>query len=190
MSPQWWSFTTGFNGLKNVLTNEVGVTSAVDPRKVQNRPSPRQYTAIWDTGAMATVITDRIVQECGLKPISVCQVTGVHGSARKGVYLVDLFLPNKVIIGSLRVIGGGQIGDADVLIGMDVISKGDFAVTNKDGETHFSFRFPSLECIDFTKQKPPESHGQVVNPLQKVGRNELCPCGSGKKYKQCCMRKV
>jgi len=23
----------------------------------------------------------------------------------------------------------------------------------------------------------------------KVGRNETCPCGSGKKYKQCCMRK-
>ena len=21
---------------------------------------------------------------------------------------------------------------------------------------------------------------------KKVGRNELCPCGSGKKYKQCC----
>jgi len=24
----------------------------------------------------------------------------------------------------------------------------------------------------------------------KVGRNETCPCGSGKKYKQCCMNKV
>jgi hypothetical protein len=23
----------------------------------------------------------------------------------------------------------------------------------------------------------------------KVGRNELCPCGSGKKYKQCCESK-
>ena len=22
--------------------------------------------------------------------------------------------------------------------------------------------------------------------VQKIGRNELCPCGSGKKYKQCC----
>ena len=22
--------------------------------------------------------------------------------------------------------------------------------------------------------------------VEKVGRNELCPCGSGKKYKQCC----
>lgn len=23
----------------------------------------------------------------------------------------------------------------------------------------------------------------------KIGRNELCPCGSGKKYKYCCMNK-
>jgi uncharacterized protein YecA (UPF0149 family) len=23
----------------------------------------------------------------------------------------------------------------------------------------------------------------------KVGRNELCPCGSGKKYKRCCAEK-
>ena len=22
--------------------------------------------------------------------------------------------------------------------------------------------------------------------VQKIGRNDLCPCGSGKKYKQCC----
>ena len=25
--------------------------------------------------------------------------------------------------------------------------------------------------------------------VSRVGRNELCPCGSGKKYKQCCERK-
>jgi tetratricopeptide (TPR) repeat protein len=25
--------------------------------------------------------------------------------------------------------------------------------------------------------------------LLKVGRNDLCPCGSGKKYKKCCMLK-
>jgi SEC-C motif-containing protein len=24
---------------------------------------------------------------------------------------------------------------------------------------------------------------------QRVGRNDACPCGSGKKYKQCCLRK-
>jgi len=25
---------------------------------------------------------------------------------------------------------------------------------------------------------------------KKIGRNEMCPCGSGKKYKKCCMLKV
>ncbi len=28
----------------------------------------------------------------------------------------------------------------------------------------------------------------VVNDGEKVGRNDPCPCGSGKKYKNCCMR--
>jgi preprotein translocase subunit SecA len=29
----------------------------------------------------------------------------------------------------------------------------------------------------------------VRNKGPKVGRNDPCPCGSGKKYKQCCMKK-
>ncbi len=33
---------------------------------------------------------------------------------------------------------------------------------------------------DTTKKKP------VVNKTEKVGRNDPCPCGSGKKYKFCC----
>ena len=24
---------------------------------------------------------------------------------------------------------------------------------------------------------------------QKIGRNQLCPCGSGKKYKKCCLNR-
>ncbi|MCE5250042.1 preprotein translocase subunit SecA [bacterium] len=34
--------------------------------------------------------------------------------------------------------------------------------------------------------RPPEKPQTVVRTARKVGRNELCPCGSGKKYKQCC----
>jgi preprotein translocase subunit SecA len=29
------------------------------------------------------------------------------------------------------------------------------------------------------------SQSKTVSKTQKVGRNELCPCGSGKKYKKC-----
>ncbi len=27
---------------------------------------------------------------------------------------------------------------------------------------------------------------QAVNPYKETGRNDACPCGSGKKFKQCC----
>ena len=33
-----------------------------------------------------------------------------------------------------------------------------------------------------------ENYGQPVkNPFKDVGRNDPCPCGSGKKYKKCCL---
>jgi hypothetical protein len=31
------------------------------------------------------------------------------------------------------------------------------------------------------------SHIPVTNPLRDVGRNDPCPCGSGKKFKKCCL---
>jgi hypothetical protein len=31
--------------------------------------------------------------------------------------------------------------------------------------------------------------GTIRQPTVRVGRNDPCPCGSGKKYKQCCLRK-
>ena len=33
----------------------------------------------------------------------------------------------------------------------------------------------------------PSSGAPVVNPFRDVGRNDPCPCGSGKKYKKCCL---
>jgi len=31
--------------------------------------------------------------------------------------------------------------------------------------------------------------GTIKNTKEATGRNEKCPCGSGKKYKQCCLGK-
>ncbi len=45
---------------------------------------------------------------------------------------------------------------------------------------------------DYKKQLPGEDEAPLpppVEPIQaqsKPGRNSPCPCGSGKKYKQCC----
>ena len=35
--------------------------------------------------------------------------------------------------------------------------------------------------------KPPTEKQLLRKPFPKVGRNESCPCGSGKKFKKCCL---
>jgi len=42
------------------------------------------------------------------------------------------------------------------------------------------------EMYDGSSEKKIEP---IRNRGQRVGRNDPCPCGSGKKYKQCCLRK-
>jgi hypothetical protein len=42
------------------------------------------------------------------------------------------------------------------------------------------------EDYDEEPLPPPDT---IVREERKVGRNDPCPCGSGKKYKKCCMRK-
>ena len=41
---------------------------------------------------------------------------------------------------------------------------------------------------DIPKESKEVTHTPVVNNGPKVGRNDPCPCGSGKKYKNCCGR--
>lgn len=41
--------------------------------------------------------------------------------------------------------------------------------------------YPQQETVEI-----PESAQQPVVNLDKVGRNDPCPCGSGKKFKKCC----
>ena len=44
----------------------------------------------------------------------------------------------------------------------------------------------ALNSLDNGQQMKSEVNRTVVNQGPKVGRNDPCPCGSGKKYKNCC----
>ncbi len=178
------AFNVAYNGISPVLKSEVHITAPFESTNPPKETDLKNFIAIWDTGATNSVITQKVVQDCGLNPISMVKVHTASGEAISNVYLVSIRLPNKVIIPQIRVTEGTISGDAEVLIGMDIINRGDFAVTNKDGKTNFSFRVPSIECIDFVKQKP-ASLQSGDQTLPKVGRNDPCPCGSGKKYKKC-----
>jgi len=80
------------------------------------------------------------------------EVHTARGKCDCETYLINLTLPNKVIFSYVKVTKTDLGPDFDVLIGMDIITRGDFAVTNKDGKTCFSFRVPSFEVIDFLQE--------------------------------------
>ena len=135
----------------NVLKNRCGVSPAWVPGSGVAEPPVVEFDAIWDTGASNSVITQAVIHGCGLVATGIAQVHGVHGVKQTETYLVNIALPNNVTFTSLRVTKG-DIPSADILIGMDIINKGDFSVTNCDGHSQFSFRTPSIEHIDYVEQ--------------------------------------
>lgn len=65
---------------------------------------------------------------------------------------VNLVLNNDVVFDDWLVMDS-EIGSQgiDVLIGMDIISNGDFAISNYEGRTQFSFRLPSQEHVEYKR---------------------------------------
>ena len=175
------AFTIAYDGFSRVLASDVRIGEPVDPKQPPKQLPPL-FKAIWDTGATASVITQKVIDQCSLKPTGMAVAHTAQGTTTTETFLVSILLPNTVGFSAVKV-SRGVVRDWDVLIGMDIIGSGDFAVTNKDGKTVFSFRFPSTECIDFVKQS------QYPTPVisAKVGRNAPCPCGSGTKYNHCCL---
>ena len=58
---------------------------------------------------------------------------------------------------------------------------------------HSSTALPSFLSMPSEPRKPETSMDKVRTARReqpKIGRNDLCPCGSGKKYKQCCGREI
>ena len=95
-------------------------------------------------------------------------------------------MPNNLIVQNVRVTEcQDTTGKFGLIIGMDIITLGDFAVTNANGNTTVSFRIPSVEAIDFVKEFNEKKFVKPFIANKVPGRNDPCTCGSGKKYKNC-----
>lgn len=61
-----------------------------------------------------------------------------------------------------------------------------------DAKAEWLYELPQWDAI-FTEEKRKElykeqKNANTIRKDKKIGRNEPCPCGSGKKYKKCCGR--
>ena len=153
-------------------------------------PAPQQkgktYKALYDTGATQSAISPQVVSDLALISIGAVNVGVGGGTLTTTSHLVNIGLPNGVMFTNLRVASMVLAPDIQVLIGMDILGAGDFAVTHHDGKTTFSFCCPARREIDFVAEVQEASKIAPAVSTKLVGRNSPCPCGSGKKYKKCC----
>ena len=131
-------------GIANKLRCEVVVK---DPAAANGRI----FMALWDTGATNCVVTKKVAESLGLVETGKTEVYGVNGPAVVSYYVVDIVLPSGIKATKI-VTEGISRGDWDVLIGMDIMSLGDFCLSNHNGVTVFTFRIPSEGTTDYVAE--------------------------------------
>ena len=187
--PPFRAMTYSPGGLINSIITQVKVSSPIndlDAKIEKHDPRLTDTTALWDTGATHCCISKKLAIELNLIPSGRTDMSHAKGKESTNTYTLDIFLPNEIWVPGCEVMEiEGAAGNFGIIIGMDIITMGDLAITNVNGNTMFSFRVPSVSHIDFVK----EIRLDAEKILSKTGRNEKCPCGSGKKFKDCHLKK-
>ena len=146
------SFTMAVDRKVGVLKTPVGIYTTKEFNK-GFKPLKRHYIALWDTGSTMTVISDELASKLNLEPVGEMVAETAGGRYKANKYILSLHLPNRLNIENVMIASGKLGPGIDILIGMDIITLGDFAITNYNNKTVFSFRFPSSEVIDFVKDE-------------------------------------
>jgi hypothetical protein len=88
-------------------------------------------------------------KDLNLTAVGVANVNHAGGMNVSPTHVVHFYLPNGVrMCGVVATEFPGQ-PNFGAIIGMDVITIGNLAITNVGGETRVSFRTPSLTTIDY-----------------------------------------
>lgn len=157
---------------------EIKTHAGVFPVSSETATIPEQIEpleALWDTGATNTAVSSNAIKTIGSTPITFAQVGTGGGQVTAPVHLVNVVLPNNVIIQNVQVTELSELNSCDILVGMDIISQGDFAITHVGGAACFSFRMPSTKLIDFVPESNEHNfklkYGFAKN-RQKTGRSK------------------
>jgi len=148
------AFTEEREGIVNVLSTKCGVCEAISVEELKSgasHPKVFKVHAIWDTGASASAISKNVVDALGLIPTGKAKSSTAGGVFEVDTYTINVLLPCNVGISSIQV-SCNDLGDTDMLIGMDIISKGDFSITNNCGHTKFTFQIPSTHNVDYKSE--------------------------------------
>lgn len=174
-----FAFTTKASGRARELVNDISVGEFYHPRSGKPEPKPVPCRALWDTGATNSMVSRRVLDELKLAPSGRVTVVGIGSGdeareEERDTFLVNINLPNNVTVVGVRV-AEGFVSGADVLLGMDIITQGDLAITNVGGQTWWTFRVPSSVRADFVEEIREGRNVRNVDgrPLNRQERRRL-----------------
>jgi predicted aspartyl protease len=141
-----YAFDAQYGGVPNELKTEAMIFPS------PGRDSSGIKTSVlWDTGATHSCLSPKMAKELGLKPIDTIIVHGVNSSKVADVVIASIGFANGLFLAGRRF-SVSEIPGTDILIGMDIIMMGDFAISYGGGKTQFSFVIPPFEHkISFTE---------------------------------------
>ena len=113
--------------------------------------------ALWDTGASISAITPVIMNKLKVTPVDKKTIAGIHSTQTVDIVYITVELPNSVIKKNIEVAVCNIPSNVGMILGMDIILLGDFALSNGNSQTLFSFAAPPFkEKTDFSKRQNEE----------------------------------
>lgn len=147
------SFTKRYSSPHIILKTIVTVTA---------NGKSKQVVAIIDTGCTNTSIPTSIVKALDLIPCGTQKMNAVNKSYICNYYVCDILIEDQIQIDNAVLMGLPILLDEnekevstaneELVLGMDILSKCDFAITNRNNCTKFTLAYPSKRDLDFTKE--------------------------------------
>jgi predicted aspartyl protease len=125
--------------VRAVITDVTVRRATVSGAVYETAPADIPVRALWDTGAGMSVISTKIAEHLGRSCAGMRTLIGIGGVLRTKLYDISVTLPNKVIFPIIRAAEWEGHRNYDMLIGMDIISRGRFVIDSGAGNTVFTF---------------------------------------------------
>jgi predicted aspartyl protease len=138
------AFTIVYEGIAEEISTPVQL-EPIDTADKSLLGAQIEIEALWDTGATMTCIKPSLRDRLKLRQSELVEsiiMSGIGGDVEADGTLVSIWLTSNFVIELCPVYIADFPGDEELLIGMDIITMGDFAVCNADGKTSFSFAVP------------------------------------------------
>jgi len=131
-----------FNSIQKRIITPINIFNTFVETQKQSTES-----ALWDTGATISAITPKLVNDLWFVPAGTMAISGITGALDVEFILATIQLPDGILRQNIKMAVCDFSQNINVILGMDIITLGDFELLHGNNNTVFSFTSPPSEKI-------------------------------------------